>query len=155
MAGGWDSGSGTSADPYIYETTEVDDADTDLICNIGDYIRISPKLLYSIIYIGLQGPTVFGGSNIYSNRIKTSDGDTYVYYVPTQKITAIGKFKNKKISDRGNLYTHYINLSVNNPTVPVNISGTWKDSTPYVNVDGTWKAVSAAYVNVDGTWKGL
>ena len=46
----------------------------------------------------------------------------------------------------------YIGLS---PTIPVNISGTWKDSTPYVNVDGTWKAVSAAYVNVDGTWKGL
>lgn len=48
----------------------------------------------------------------------------------------------------------YIGLPLS-PTIPVNISGTWKDSTPYVNVDGTWKAVSAAYVNVDGTWKGL
>lgn len=41
------------------------------------------------------------------------------------------------------------------PAIPVNISGTWHDGTPYVNVNGTWKAVSSAYVNVDGTWKGL
>lgn len=39
------------------------------------------------------------------------------------------------------------------PEIPVNVSGSWKSSTPYVNVDGTWKEVTAVYVNVDGTWK--
>ena len=37
--------------------------------------------------------------------------------------------------------------------IPVNVSGTWKSSTPYVNVNGTWKEVTNAYVNVNGTWK--
>ena len=37
--------------------------------------------------------------------------------------------------------------------IPVNVSGTWKNATPYVNVNGTWKEVKAVYVNVNGTWK--
>lgn len=39
------------------------------------------------------------------------------------------------------------------PEIPVNVSGTWKASTPYVNVGGTWKEVTNVYVNVNGTWK--
>ena len=37
--------------------------------------------------------------------------------------------------------------------IPVNVSGSWKASTPYVNVNGEWKEVTNAYVNVSGTWK--
>lgn len=36
--------------------------------------------------------------------------------------------------------------------IPVNVNGTWKDSTPYANVNGAWKEVTP-YVNVNGTWK--
>lgn len=39
------------------------------------------------------------------------------------------------------------------PKIPVNVSGTWKSSTPYVNVNGTWKEVIEVYINVNGTWK--
>lgn len=37
--------------------------------------------------------------------------------------------------------------------IPVNVGGSWKQSTPYVNVNGAWKEVTNAYVNVNGTWK--
>lgn len=61
-----------------------------------------------------------------------------------------------KTTVRG-LYTtfNYVKIAVpsSGPTVPVNVSGTWKESTPYVNVNGTWKEVTAVYVNVNGTWK--
>jgi len=33
-----------------------------------------------------------------------------------------------------------------------NVSGTWKNATPYVNVSGTWKQAQV-YVNVSGVWK--
>lgn len=40
-----------------------------------------------------------------------------------------------------------------NPTVHVNVGGTWKEAVPYVNVGGTWKEVTEVHVNVNGTWK--
>jgi hypothetical protein len=57
-------------------------------------------------------------------------------------------------TDIRGLYTTFIYEIIKlNPEIPVNVSGTWKASTPYVNVNGTWKEVTAVYVNVNGTWK--
>lgn len=49
----------------------------------------------------------------------------------------------------------YITIIVarTSPTIPVNVSGAWKNSEPLVNVGGDWKAISNAYVNVSNEWK--
>lgn len=55
-------------------------------------------------------------------------------------------------SVKGN-YTTFIYEKLAGAVTHVNVSGTWKESTPYVNVNGTWKEVVGVYVNVNGTWK--
>ena len=50
-------------------------------------------------------------------------------------------------------YTTFVYEKLVTANVHINVSGTWKESTPYVNVNGTWKEVVGVYVNVNGTWK--
>lgn len=112
--------------------------------------------LREIYFMGGQ-PTFTGYSagnlgTLYNQFVLVSDS----YSTPvtaTVYTTGWGSDNVFTIDIKGSWTTFIYETIKLNPEIPVNVNGSWKNSTPYVNVNGTWKEVTAVYVNVNGTWK--
>ena len=115
------------------------------VTSIGQYAFQNCFGLTSITFLGSSAPTL----SSYSFSLGSSS-------IPvTATVYTKGGWGSDSVftSSVRQSYTTFIYEKLVTANVHINVSGTWKESTPYVNVNGTWKEVVGVYVNVNGTWK--
>lgn len=150
--------------------------------NVGDYVAFqSTKIteMYTDYYYGLYGtskhiysiqgnlpPEYPIGQSIMSNyfvhaTVYTSQvylyeslkrNNDYVYAqlnTPGTYTFVLGEYHYRYATSQNTLTL----IVSDKPKIPVNVSGSWKESEGSVNVNGSWKAIDKIHVNVNGVWK--
>lgn len=156
---------------YIVTSDKLTLNDT-IIINVGDSFKISYGTYRSggvDHFMGLYAQPKYDAPELvegdYPPEIQKNDNflrnkGRYVYYMRRYiQLNTVGTYTFVKgyatdYTDKGSKYgTLTLIVKKPTPTIPVNVSGSWKESEGSVNVSGTWKTIDNAYVNVNGVWK--